>query len=76
MKFTMPVLKKSPLMAELMDRYVYRRLPECHFPQFKADDLGNKLCGRLALLDSRQRIIPITQDEWFGIHALERDDEL
>ena len=53
-----------------------KNLPAVNMPTKQADDLGNKLCAKLALLDKRQAIVPASQEEWHGINALERDDEL
>lgn len=42
----------------------------------KVNDLGDKCCAKIALLDKRKKIIPVTDEEWYGINKLKRDDEL
>ena len=76
-QYGIPTPEDCPTLKAFLERHVPGLcLPEVRFPQFKADDLGNKCCWRLLMLDRHPGIVTVSYDEWCGLHALERDDEL
>lgn len=50
--------------------------PRLPFDRQKAEDLGDKCCAAIMLRDKSGVLLPVTLEEWHGLHKLERDDQL